>query len=91
MSEREWQMASKQTERAALAFLKRMGVTFYSTAPSHRHALYLFHQESKAPRLTDERNLRGDDLIRRMVEMMSKGYVNFSDWVKAVEKYLEVK
>ena len=53
MSEREWQMASKQTERAALAFLKRMGVTFYSTAPSHRHALYLFHQESKAPRLTD--------------------------------------
>ena len=85
-------MASKQTERAALAFLKRMGVTFYSTAPSHRHALYLFHQESNAPRLTDERNLRGDDtLIRQMVEMMSKGYGDFSGWVKAAEKYLEGK
>ena len=53
-----------------------------------------------------ERNLRGDDLIRkmviklfaaealirRMVEMSKEeGLVDFSDWVKAAEKYLEGK
>lgn len=36
-----------------------------------------------------ERNLRGDDLIRQMVEMMSRGYGNIYGWIKAAEKYLE--
>ena len=30
-------------------------------------------------------------LIRQMVEMVSKGYGNFSGWLKAAEKYLEGK
>ena len=36
--------------------------------------------------------LRGDDLIRQMVEMSKEeGLVDFSGWIKAAEKYLEGK
>ena len=39
-----------------------------------------------------ERRLRGDDLIRQMVEMSKEeGLVDFSGWIKAAEKYLEGK
>ena len=38
-----------------------------------------------------ERRLRAEALIRQMVEMVSKGYGNFSGWLKAAEKYLEGK
>ena len=34
---------------------------------------------------------RAEALIRQVVEMISKGYGNFSDWLKAAEKYLEGK
>ena len=39
-----------------------------------------------------ERRLRGDDLIRQMLEMSKEeGLVDFYGWIKAAEKYLEGK
>lgn len=38
-----------------------------------------------------KRSKNAEALIRQMVEMMSKGYGNFSDWLKAAEKHLEGK